>query len=384
MSTQAPFSSKLPEVGTTIFTVMSKMASDFKAINLSQGFPDFEISDELQNLVTGYMHKGYNQYAPMAGVPDLLTSISRKINHTHGIEVDEQNEITITAGATEALYATITAIVKPGDEVLVIEPAYDAYVPAIMLNGGKPILVPMEIPDFTIDWDRVELNITGRTKLIIINTPHNPTGTILVKDDLLALANITEKYGIYVLSDEVYEHIIFDGEAHQSVLNYPGLRERSIAVYSFGKTCHATGWKVGYSVAPPSITKEIRKVHQFLTFSVNTPVQYALATFLKDQRNYEGQDRFFQQKRDYFLAQMQKSQFVPVTSKGTYFQLFSYKAYGNTPDRQMAEWLTQEAGVAAIPISVFYQDKTDNHYLRFCFGKNDETLKKGAEILCRI
>ncbi len=360
------------------------MALDFKAINLSQGFPDFEISAELQNLVTDYMGKGHNQYAPMAGVPDLLNSISQKIRHTHNIEVDEKNEITITAGATEALYATIAAIVKPGDEVLVIEPAYDAYVPAIRLNGGKPVLIPMDIPDFTIDWDRVARHITGRTKLIIINTPHNPTGTILLEDDLSALAGITEKHGIYVLSDEVYEHIIFDGEVHQSVLKHPGLRERSIAVYSFGKTFHATGWKIGYSVAPPSITREIRKVHQFLTFSVNTPIQYALATFLEDKKNYEGQDKFFQEKRDYFLEQMQTSRFVPVTSKGTYFQLFSYKNYGNRPDREMAEWLTQEIGVASIPISVFYQDKTDNHYLRFCFGKNNQTLKKGAEILCRI
>ena len=360
------------------------MAHDFGAINLSQGFPDFEISRELQDLVTGYMHQGLNQYAPMPGVPDLLESISRKIKNTFGIGVNAGNEITVTAGATEALYASIAAMVNPGDEVLIIEPAYDAYVPAVRLNGGIPVLIPMEIPDFTIDWYRVEHHINNRTRLIIINTPHNPTGTILREKDLTALSEIAERHGIYVLSDEVYEHIIFDDEVHQSVLKYPGLREKSIAVYSFGKTFHATGWKVGYSVAPAPITAEIRKVHQFLTFSVNTPVQYALATFLENEKNYEGLHRFFQEKRDYFLRQMANSPFKPVTSKGTYFQLFSYKNYGTTPDREMAEWLTKEVGVAAIPISVFYQDKTDNHYLRFCFAKSNQTLQKGAELLCGI
>lgn len=381
---QPKLSSKLPEVGTTIFTVMSKMAQDFKAINLSQGFPDFEISSELQDLVTTYMRRGFNQYAPMPGVPDLLNSISRKITNTYGINVNPENEITVTAGATEALYASIAAMVRPGDEVLILEPAYDAYVPAVRLNGGIPVLVPMEVPDFTMDWQRVALQINKRTRLIIINTPHNPTGTILRHGDLSALSEITEKYGIYVLSDEVYEHIIFDDEAHQSVLKYPGLRERSIAVYSFGKTFHATGWKVGYSVASAPLTAEIKKVHQFLTFSVNTPVQYALAAFLDNEKNYQGLHKFFQEKRDYFLQQMEASRFEPVPSKGTYFQLFSYRNYGTTPDREMAEWLTREVGVAAIPISVFYQDKTDNHYLRFCFAKDNQTLQKGARLLCGI
>lgn len=385
MQTNQPtLSSKLPEVGTTIFTVMSKMALDFNAINLSQGFPDFKISGELQDLVTHYMQRDFNQYAPMPGVPDLLKSIGKKIQNTFGIMVDPEREITVTAGATEALYASIAAMVNSGDEVLIIEPAYDAYVPAVKLNGGIPVLVPMEVPGFTIDWQRVESCINNRTKLIVINTPHNPTGTILREQDLINLAEITEKHGIYVLSDEVYEHIIFDDEIHQSVLKYPGLRERSIAVYSFGKTFHATGWKVGYSVAPPQINTEIRKVHQFLTFSVNTPVQYALASFLENEKNYQGLHQFFQEKRDYFLQKMKKSRFVPETSKGTYFQLFSYKNYGTTPDREMAEWLTREVGVAAIPISVFYQDKTDNHYLRFCFAKGNDTLQRGAELLCGI
>ena len=381
---QHKLSSKLPEVGTTIFTVMSKMAHDFNAINLSQGFPDFNIPAGLQNLVSDYMRRGFNQYAPMPGVPELLKSISQKIANTCDIKVDPEHEITVTAGATEALYASITAIVRPGDEVLIIEPAYDAYVPAVRLNGGIPVLVPMEVPDFTIDWHRVALQLTNRTRLIVINTPHNPTGTILRERDLQALSEITEKHGIFVLSDEVYEHIIFDGEVHQSVLKYPGLRERSIAVYSFGKTFHATGWKVGYCVAPAQITAEIRKVHQFLTFSVNTPVQHALATFLQDERHYQGLHSFFQEKRNYFLQQMKASGFEPVTSRGTYFQLFSYKNYGTRPDREMATWLTREIGVAAIPISVFYQDKTDNHYLRFCFGKDNETLQKGAKLLCGI
>lgn len=376
--------SKLPDVGTTIFTVMSKMALDHGAINLSQGFPDFEVAPALQHLVAGYMKQGFNQYAPMPGLPRLLHIIGKKISHAYGTDIQPDQEITITSGATEALYAAISAMVNPGDEVIVLEPAYDSYVPAIQLNGGVPVFVPLEAPQFKVDWQRVADKISTRTKLIIINTPHNPTGTIMNDSDMIQLSKLVEAYGLWVISDEVYEHLIYDNKPHESILKYPILRERGVAIYSFGKTFHATGWKTGYAVARPDLSTEIRKVHQYLTFSVNTPIQYALADFLEDEQNYNGLNHFFQQKRDYFLQLISKSKFQPIKSSGTYFQLLSYKNVGINPDVEMATWLTQQKGIASIPISVFYHDKTDNHLLRFCFAKNENTLAKGAEILCRI
>ncbi len=376
--------SKFPDQETTIFTIMSRMALDHGAINLSQGFPDFKVSAELVDLVHEHMQLGHNQYAPMQGEPILRQNISQKALKTSGYEFDPDTEIIVTAGATEAIYAAITALIHPGDEVVIFEPAYDLYVPCVELNGGKVVPVKLALPDFSVDWDRVEKAITGRTRLIVVNTPHNPTGSILRHQDLLQLAVVAEKYGLIVLSDEAYEHIIFDGEQHCSVLNYPELQERSIAVFSFGKTFHATGWKMGYSVAPDWLTDEIRKVHQWVNFSINTPIQHAIAEYLADEDHYQNLGSFYQEKRDRFADLMKGSRFEPIPSKGTYFYLFSYRKISEQNDRDLAASITKEHGVASIPISVFYSDRQDDHILRFCFAKNDETLRKGAEVLCKI
>jgi len=376
--------SKLPAVGTTIFTTMSKMAADYHAINLSQGFPDFNVSPDLIALVERNMKFGNNQYAPMAGEPSLRKVIAGKTARLYDYLPDFETEITITAGATEGIFASIAALVKNGDEVIIFDPSYDAYAPSVLLNAGIPVRLKMKFPDFTIDWEEVKAKINRRTKLIIINTPHNPTGTVLSVKDLSHLTEIVQGNELYVLSDEVYHHIIFDGFRHESVLRYPALRERGIAVFSFGKTFHATGWKVGYCIAPREITEEIRKVHQYLTFSVNTPIQNAFADFLKRDENYDYVAGFYQEKRDLFLQYMKNSKFRPLPSRGTYFQLFSYRELFDFPDREMAEELTQKHGVAAIPISVFHENGQDDRVLRFCFAKNENTLKKAAELLCRI
>jgi len=375
--------SKLPDVGTTIFTVMSKMAADYNAINLSQGFPDFPVSDQLIALVNEAMQKGYNQYAPMPGLPLLRESIAQMVGINHALILNAETEITITAGATEALFAALMALVKTGDEVIVFDPAYDSYDPAIRLSGGIPLHLKLN-KQFGINWDEVANAISPRTKVIMINSPHNPSGAILTEEDITQLENLVLKHNLIVLSDEVYEWIIFDGLQHHTVLKSDILRERSVAVFSFGKTFHATGWKVGYTIAPEQISKEIRKVHQFLTFSVNTPMQWALATFLQKPDNYNYLPGFYQQKRDYFINKIKDSQFEILDCKGTYFQLLSYKQISNKPDMEMAEWLTKEKGVASIPVSVFYADKTDNQVLRFCFAKSEETLDKAAELLCKI
>jgi len=376
--------SKFPDQETTIFTIMSRMALEHGAINLSQGFPDFKVSDQLVDLVHKHMQLGHNQYAPMPGEPALRHSISQKALKTSGHMFDADKEITVTAGATEAIYATITALIHPGDEVVMFEPAYDLYVPCIELNGGKVVPVKLSLPNFSVDWEQVEQAITKRTRLIIVNTPHNPTGSILRHQDMVELGAIASKYGLLVLSDEAYEHIIFDGEEHCSVLKYPQLRERSVAVFSFGKTFHATGWKMGYSVAPAWLTEEIQKVHQWVNFSINTPIQHAIAEYLTDEENYKNLGSFYQEKRDFFADLMKGSQFQPIPSKGTYFHLFSYHGISKKGDRELAEAFTKEQGIASIPISVFYSDRQDDHILRFCFAKNDETLRKGAEILCKI
>ena len=376
--------SKLPNVGTTIFSVMAKMANDHNAINLSQGFPDFPVSQELIDGIYHYMNIGRNQYPPMLGVPELRQNIATKIERTYNWAMDIDEEITITAGAIEAINSAITALIHTGDEVIIIDPAYDAYAPIIELNGAKAVSVPLNAHDFSIDWDRVKDAITDRTRMIMINSPHNPTGAIISRSDLETLAEITRDSDIIILSDEVYEHIIFDGEIHQSVLWLEELRQRSIAVYSFGKTFHATGWRVGYVIAPSNLMKEIRKVHQYNTFVVHTPTQLAIADYLKDPANYESLGSFYQPKRDLFMNLMESSRFEPVPCKGTYFQLFSYKNISDKPDTEMAEWLTKEHGVASIPISVFYEDKQDNKVLRFCFAKGEKTLQQAAEVLCRI
>jgi methionine transaminase len=373
--------SRLPEVGTSIFTVMSKMAADYGAINLSQGFPDFPVSEDLIELIYKNLKAGHNQYAPMAGVLPLRQQIAQVVQNTYQRATNPETEVTITAGGTEALFSTFAALVHPGDEVIVFDPAFDSYDPAIKLNGGVPVHINLRSSNFSIDWQEVESRITGRTKVVLINTPHNPTGAVLRTTDLEQLQNIVLKYGIFVVSDEVYERLIFEEKTHESVLRYPALREHSVAIFSFGKTFHATGWKIGYTVSSAVITVEIRRTHQFITFAVNTPIQQALAEHLGNPDNYLHLGKFYQKKRDFFLEQIKGTSFEPLPSLGSYFQLVSYKNVSKKGDMEMAEWMTKTHKVASIPVSVFYNDKTDNHLLRFCFAKREETLEKAGSIL---
>lgn len=376
--------SRLPEVGTSIFTVMSRMAAEEGAINLSQGFPDFPVSQELIELIYKNMKAGHNQYAPMPGTPALRKSIAEVILKTYQREVDFETEITITAGGTEALFSAIAAFVKHGDEVIVFDPAYDSYDPSIRLNGGVPIHIKLKPPHFGIDWEEVKSKITARTRMIMINTPHNPTGAILSEADLKTLEQIAVANNLIVVSDEVYERIIFDNHQHQSVLKFPKLAAQSVAVFSFGKTFHATGWKVGYAVAPENLTKEIRKAHQFITFSVNTPVQLAFAEYLTNPNNYLELGNFYQRKRNLFLDQIKGSSFQPLPCFGSYFQLLSYDSVSDKNEMAMAEWMTKEKKLAPIPVSAFYKDNSDHKLLRFCFAKGEETLEKAAEILRKL
>lgn len=376
--------SKLPDVGTTIFAIMTKMAVDHDAINLSQGFPDFPISEQLINYVHEGMLAGMNQYSPMPGLPMLREAISKKIHNLYGIDVNPDNEITITAGGTQALYAAFAAILETGDEVIVFDPAYDSYNPAIRLNNAKPVHLTLKPPFFSIDWDEVEDSLTPATKAIIINTPHNPSGAVLSEEDMVHLNRIVLEHNLYLISDEVYEHIIFDDLEHNSVLKYPELRKRAIAIYSFGKTFHATGWKTGYAVAPPEITIELRKMHQFLVFSANAPIQYGIAKYLEDGDHYSYLRNFFEAKRNNFESLMAATKFKPVPCHGTYFQLYSYEDISDKHDREVAEWITKEYGVATIPPSVFYEAGSDEKYLRFCFAKSEETMEKAVERLCKI
>lgn len=375
--------SKLPNVSTTIFSVMSKMAAEHNAINLSQGFPDFPVSAELIELVHKHMKAGNNQYAPMPGLLPLREQICKAIHDKHQVVVNPDTEVTITAGATEAIYAALTAIVQRGDEVILFNPAYDCYEPAIHLNGGIPVHLSLKQPDFSIDWEEVQNTITANTRAIIINSPHNPTGTVLSKEDLLKLERIAVKNNLIVISDEVYEHIIFD-QKHQSALLFEELRNRCVAVYSFGKTFHVTGWKCGYAIAPKGLTKEIRKIHQYLVFSVTTPMQYAISEYLETPDHYNHIHELYQKKRDLFQQIIKESRFELVPCEGTYFQLLSYKNISDINDIEMAEKLTKEHKIASIPISVFYKNKQDDKLLRFCFAKNESTLKQAGEILCKI
>ena len=376
--------SKLPHIGITIFTVMSKLANDCHAINLSQGFPNFPASDELISLVANYMKKGYNQYAPMTGVQPLREAIAEMVYYVYGTSYHPESEITITSGATEALYAAIAAVVRPGDEVIVFEPAYDSYVPAIELNGGVPVYITLEPPHFRIDWNEVERKVSSKTRLIIMNTPHNPATSVLNVHDLNELARIVKHHNIFLLSDEVYEHIVFDGKKHHSFCTHPELRERSFICSSFGKTFHVTGWKVGYCVAPKELSTEFRKVHQYLTFCTNTPVQLAFADYLKNRDNYLSVSSFYQQKRDKFLNSIKNSKFTFVPSRGSYFQNLCYSAISDENDYDLAIRLTKEIGVASIPVSVFYHQQNDYKTLRFCFAKEEETLEKAGEKLSRL
>ncbi len=376
--------SKLPDVGTTIFAIMSKMAVDNNAINLSQGFPDFPLDSTLVNLVSKAMQDGYNQYAPMPGLPALRQVIAEVIQSTYHKSVEAETEITVTAGGTQALFSILQALVHLGDEVIVFDPAYDSYNPAIRLSGGVPVHINLKAPAFNIDWEEVTSKITSRTKIIMVNTPHNPSGAVFSEKDIQELERIALKHNLIVLSDEVYERIIFDDKKHYSVLERPALTNNSIAVFSFGKTFHATGWKTGYVVAPPTLTKEIRKAHQFIVFSVNTPIQVALAEYMKTPSHYNSLGKFYQQKRDQFLSYIKGSSLQPLNCYGSYFQLLSYESISKQADMAMAEELTIKHKVASIPVSVFYQDKSDNKLLRFCFAKKDETLEKAGDILRKI
>lgn len=376
--------SKLPDVGTTIFTVMSRMAADHGAINLSQGFPDFPMDKRLTSLVSRSMEEDYNQYAPMAGLPELLQTLAGVVGSSYGYTANAEEEITIMAGGTEALFSSISAFVHPGDEVILFDPSYDSYDPAIRLCGGTPVRMALKPPSFSIDWDQVERLINPRTRMIMMNTPNNPTGRIFHEDDLRSLERLVLRHGLLVLSDEVYERIIFDGALHQSVLRYEGLRSRSIAAYSFGKTFHATGWKVGYTVAPAALTREIRRTHQFITFSVNTPVQKGLSEYLKVPEHYTAIGEFYRKKRDFFLEQLKGSSFEPIPSQGTYFQLVSYRNLSSLPEMEMAVEMTQKHKVACIPVSVFYEHQANHQLLRFCFAKKEETLARAGEILRKL
>jgi methionine aminotransferase len=377
--------SKLPQVGTTIFTLMSQLAAKHQAINLSQGFPDFDGPQLLRNLVCEHIQNGHNQYCPLTGVPKLREQIKRKVAGSYGIELDADQEITVIPGATEAIYCAIMATIRQGDEVIVFDPAYDCYDPSIQLAGGNPIHIPLQAPEFSIDWQRVKDSINSRTRMIIINSPNNPTGAVISPEDLDTLAELVRDTKILILSDEVYEHLIYDGAVHASVLGHPELYQRAFIVFSFGKTYHVTGWKTGYCIAPAGLTAEFRKVHQFVTFVGVTPIQMALADYLEqDSQHHLQLPAFYQQKRDYFCQLLKGSRFEFTPTPGTYFQLVDYRNISDQDDLSMAEWMTKTQGVAAIPISVFYQNPPKQTYLRLCFAKESATLEKGAEILCKI
>lgn len=376
--------SKLPHVGTTIFTTMSALAHQEKAINLSQGFPDFNCDPELIDRVHHHMKAGHNQYAPMQGLPLLRQRIAEKTTKLYGKRYDPATEITLTSGASEGLFCAISAIVHPGDEVIIFDPAYDLYIPVVELNGGTPVQIKLQFPDYSIDWSMVANAITAKTKLIILNSPHNPTGAVLNGDDLQSLAEIVKNREIYILSDEVYEHIIFDDKQHHSVITRPELAQRAVVLSSFGKTYHATGWKIGYAVAPRAISAELQKIHQFNAFTINTPIQHALAEYILKEEKYLELGNFYQQKRDKFLQEMANSRFKPITCSGTYFQMMDYSAISDLPDTEFAVELTRKQKIASIPISVFYHDREDNRVVRFCFAKSGETLEQAGKILSAI
>jgi methionine aminotransferase len=377
--------SKLPQVGLTIFSQMSALAAKFDAINLSQGFPNFDCDPYLKQQVSHYLNNGFNQYAPMAGVPELQEAITTLVNNHYEANVDAATQVTVTSGATEALFVAIQTVVQPGDEVIVFDPAYDSYEPAVELAGGQCVHVPLLPPDYGINWQQVEAAITPRTRCIIINSPHNPTGSVLHLQDIVALKKLVARHPLVIISDEVYEHIVFDGVWHHSVLRYPELAERSFVTSSFGKTFHVTGWKVGYCVAPAALTEEFRKIHQYVTFSTVTPIQKALADMLNTKpEQVLGLRAFYQRKRALLAEQLADSRFKLLPCQGTYFQLLDYSDISDLPDTEFCHWLTEVHQVATIPLSVFYQQPTDAKVIRLCFAKDDETLKTAAAILCQV
>ncbi len=376
--------SKLPGTGTTIFTVMSGLATEYNAVNIGQGFPDFETNEALTDLVNKAMKGGFNQYAPMQGWMPLREAISEKIKFLYGTDIDAAKEITITPGGTYALYCSLTAILNPGDEAIVMQPNYDSYVPNILINGATPVYVDLDLPGYTINWQKVANAVTPKTRAIIINSPHNPTGSVLSEDDIHQLRKVVEGTDIFIVSDEVYEHIIFDEVAHQSILRYPDLFARSFVCFSFGKLYHCTGWKVGYCVAPPGLTKEFIRVHQFNAFSTNSTVQVALAEYLNVKEAYLSLGSFFQQKRDFFIDAMKQTKFDLFHSSGSYFICGSYARLSDEGDRDFCIRMTKEAGVTTIPVSAFYQSAKDDKVIRFCFGKKQSTLERAVEKLAKF
>ena len=377
--------SKLSQVGTTIFSVMSQMAADHNAINLSQGYPDFDVPGPLLDLVEKYLREGYNQYPPMTGVPYLREQIALKIKRLYNVQLDAEHEITITSGATEAIFVAIQTVVHPGDEVIVFDPAYDSYDPCITLAGGRTIHIPLSYPSFQIDFERLRDSINEKTRLIIINTPHNPCGSVLPGEALDQLAEVIRDTDIALVSDEVYEHMVYDGEIHQTLLGHPELRSNSFVISSFGKTYHATGWKVAYCAAPTQFSEEFRKVHQFVTFTTHTPSQWALAEFMEScPEHYLELSSFYQKKRDLFVREMLNSNFSLVPSEGTYFQLADYSNISNMEDTEFVRYLTRHIGVAAIPISVFYESPPDFNIIRFCFAKDEDTLRTATTKLSSL
>jgi methionine transaminase len=376
--------SKLPDIGTSIFTIMSRMAAEYNAINLSQGFPDFNCHEELIDLVDYYMRKGFNQYAPMQGIPVLRQKISEKIYRLYGHKYNPETELNITAGATQAIYTVASAMIKPGDEVILLEPAYDSYLPSVKINGGIPVFVPLNKSDFSIDWDKLRKAVTNKTKMIFLNSPHNPTGSVINETDIKNFEDILRNKNIFILSDEVYEHIVFDDKKHISVSGSRELSKKAFVISSFGKTYHTTGWKLGYCAAPAGLMKEFRKVHQFIVFAVNTPIQHAYAEYLDNESHYMNLNYFYEQKRNLFIKHLTKSKWDIKPASGTYFQLLGYSQITDMNDMEFAEKLTKEAGIATIPLSPFYNDKRSEGLLRVCFAKKDEVLEKAATILSNI
>jgi len=379
-----PIRSKLPDTGVTIFTTMSRLALEHGAINLSQGFPDFNCAPELIDAVTRYMREGHNQYAPMPGTIPLREALAMKIERLYGRRYDPVTEITVTSGATEALFASLTALVHPGDDVLLFQPAYDSYVPAIQLSGGTPVFVTLRPPDYHIDWEAARRALTPRTRVIVLNSPHNPTGMILTADDMRELQRLLEQTDAFVISDEAYEHIVFDGARHESMSRYPAIAERAIVIGSFAKTFHTTGWKIGWTAAPKALSAEVQSIHQWVTFAVNGAIQMAFAEMLRNDPECRGVGVFYQRKRDLFLSLIKDSRFRPLPCRGTFFQMMDYSAISSDRDTEVAMWLLEEHGVASIPPSSFLYGVDAGPILRFCFGKQDETLERAAERLRKV
>jgi methionine transaminase len=376
--------SKLPDVGTTIFTVMSGLAAQVNAVNLGQGYPDYSMSPELVALVNDAMKKDYNQYVPMQGYMPLREALAEKVDFLYGHSINPDTQITITPGGTYAIYTAVTTVLQPGDEVIIFQPGYDSYIPNVEINGGIPVLIDLKFPDYRIDWNEVRQKITAKTRMIMLNTPHNPTGAVLTEEDIQQLRSIIKDTNIFILSDEVYEHLMFDGLPHQSMLRYPDLAERSFVCFSFGKTYHCTGWKLGYCITSPELTKEFRKVHQFNCFSCHSPSQVALATFLKNKEAYLSLGPMMQAKRDYFTTLMKDTRFDLLTSRGSYFICAKYDRISDEKDTDFAIRITKEYRVAVIPVSVFYKNGIDNKVIRFCFCKKDETLAEAVNRLATI